>query len=86
MEEHYEQQQAIIDELECEVQMKCDEVEKMKLKIELLEKKLKLFKKSGQRMHDFLESMIEDSMFHDETFNKANRLVLDWMMVKQVKK
>lgn len=86
MDDYYEQQQAIIDELECEVQSKCDEVEKMKYKIELLEKKLKLFKKSGQRMNDFLESMIEDSMFHDETFNKANRLVLDWMMVKQIKK
>lgn len=84
--EYYEQQQAIIDELECEVQTKCDEVEKMKLKIELLEKKLKLFKKSGQRMHDFLESMIEDSMFHDETFNEANRLVNDWLAVKQIKK
>jgi hypothetical protein len=66
--------------------MKCDEVEKMKLKIELLEKKLKLFKKSGQRMHDFLESMIEDSMFHDETFNEANQLVNDWLAVKQIKK
>lgn len=84
--EHYEQQQAIIDELECEVQTKCDEVEKMKLKIELLEKKLKFFKKSGQRMHDFLESMIEDSMFHDETFNEANKLVNDWLAVKQIKK
>lgn len=86
MEEYYQQQQAIIDELECEVQTKCDEVEKMKSKIQLLEKKLKLFKKSGQNMHDFLESMIDDSMFHDETFDKANQLVGDWMMVKQIKK
>jgi hypothetical protein len=71
------------EELELMLQTQSDEIEKLNEKVKLLKQKLSIIKKSGDKMYLFMESMIEDSMFHDKTFDKANQVCGHWHETKQ---
>lgn len=84
MDEHYCLLYQQNEELELMLQNQSDEIEKLNEKVKLLKKKLSTLKKSGNKMYDFIESMIEDSMFHDDTFNLANQVSEHWHESRQI--
>ena len=73
------------EELEMEIQIQCDEKEKLIQEIERLKsaakhriKELRSVKAAGRRMYDFLEEGINADLFHDEVLDAANLAQEKW--------
>ena len=73
------------EELEMEIQIQCDEKEKLIREIERLKsaakhriKELRAVKAAGRRMFDFIEEGINADLFHDEVLDAANLAQEKW--------
>lgn len=71
--------------LEMEIQIQCDEKEKLLQEIERLKsaakhriKELRAVKAAGRRMYDFIEEGISADLFHDEVLDAANLAQEKW--------
>jgi len=53
-----------IDELESEVQIQCEEKQK------LID--------AGEKLKEFIQELINADLLYDETFDEANELIDDW--------
>jgi hypothetical protein len=72
-------------ELEMEIQIQCDEKEKLIQEIERLKsaakhriKELRAVKTAGRRMYDFIEEGISADLFNDEVLDAANLAQEKW--------
>lgn len=72
-------------ELEMEIQIQCEEKEKLVQEIERLKsaaknriKELRAVKAAGRRMYDFIEEGIGADLFHDEVLDAANLAQEKW--------
>jgi hypothetical protein len=73
------------EELEMEIQIQCDEKEKLIKEIERLKsaakhraKELRTLKAAGRIMYDFIEEGISADLFHDEVLDAANLAQEKW--------
>lgn len=71
--------------LEMEIQIQCDEKEKLLQEIERLKsaakhriKELRAVKAAGRLMYDFIEEGINADLFHDEVLDAANLAQEKW--------
>lgn len=85
MNENYEQLFNRAEELEQEVQIQCEENERLRKEIERLDSayknnrnQLKLLIKAGKMMQVFIEERIEDGLFYDESLDAANHVIDKW--------
>jgi len=89
MSEHYEQLFNRAEELEHEVQIQCEENERLRKKLERLQSsyknhrnQFKLLMKAGNWMCVFIEERIEDDFFFDESLDAANHVIDKWHHAK----
>lgn len=75
---YYEQLIYQNEELEMEVQIQCEENERLRQKIEKLQKQVRSLKAAGRKMYDFIEEGIGCDLFHDETLDAANKSTEAW--------
>jgi hypothetical protein len=82
---YYEQLYKQNEELEMELQIQCEENEKLRAEIDRLKtayknhiKEFKALKKAGRKMYDFIEEGINADLFHDETLDAANLSQEKW--------
>ena len=66
------------EELELMLQSQSDEIEKLQKKLELEKFKVRKLRQAGRAMHDFMEEMIMNDMYHDDIFNKAQKATGKW--------
>lgn len=67
------------EELELMLQSQSEEIEKLKAKLEQEKFKVRKLRQAGRGMHDFLEEMIMNDMYHDEIFDKAQKATSRWL-------
>tara|TARA_R110000868_G_scaffold227340_1_gene480271 strand:+ start:498 stop:785 length:288 start_codon:yes stop_codon:yes gene_type:complete len=85
MSEDYEQLFNRAEELEHEVQIQCEENERLRKEVERLDSayknhrtQFKLLMKAGNYMCVFIEERIEDDFFFDEALDAANHVIDKW--------
>lgn len=85
MSEDYEQLFNRAEELEHEVQIQCEENERLRKEVERLDlayknhrNQFKLLMKAGNYMCVFIEERIEDDFFFDEALDAANHVIDKW--------
>lgn len=75
---YYEQLIYQNGELEMEVQIQCEENEKLRDQVASLKRELRRLKSAGRKMYDFIEEGIGCDLFHDETLDAANKSTEAW--------